>query len=977
MLCCVSQVFSQTNFYSDETIVTPQTWSFMKYGNSPVNLYTGNISVTIPIYTYHDNDFDLPINLTYASGGYIPNSQTGILGLGWHLNVGGSITRQIRNMPDEDREMPNLAINGYYYYHERVKVDEKLPINKRGRQYRPTSTLDEPFVYLSDPSNYSSSKYETEPDVFYFSFLGYKGKFQFDINQNILIYNVENGSKSDFRIKYEEFDNPLRSSFTIITNDGYQYVFGGDKNLYDREWATDANMLKKNIVSWALTKIVAPNGRKITFIYQSGDGADRKWVQNLRPSTRYWGASTNALINTNYSTGIHVSNTFPIYLEKIEIDNGCQISLNYSPKEAETYGRGSFRSISYLPSLIKLSTITVRPFSASLNQKRIECNLSYQYGKGNKVLFLTKVDIGNKKVYEMDYNGLTSQEFPSNGIYGMDHWGYYNGKPLLSPENFIPETKHETYSKEVIIGKGREPNEKASLLGMLTQIKYPTGGYTTYEYEGHRYSRKASDIHGFIEFSYPDNINSEGTLAGGVRIKKITDYTGNKVSSQREFLYVNTDKRSSGILLAFPHYRLIYQTVYNGLLSNRYSGVIQTLSATSLDGTHIGYSRVIEKRKGYGSIEYNFTDYEDYYDEFAKIDPLFIADWQYMQNVKIISSNAWAVRNLLAIPLSRASCRGRLRSKKYQNMGRNLYTEEYTYLIPRKLFEGSYISNIKSAGDVYYELKTSLEDSPLMVKKVTSKFARKPLVVTEENYSYNSSSKLIKIAKILSDGKILSERREYIENMDNLSEAEQMMRDNFQTREPIKTVYTVQKSSRDKEYVLSGNYHFYSKYGNLIKLECIKETELNSPVEWVNFDLDFSYSKMHNDHYDSRGYLTQQTDQKGITTTYIWGYNHQYVIAVVRNANISEVEAELGNLDDFANSSVPDFDKIKQLRQNLTQAEVVSCAYKPLIGMTEMTDACGITTYYEYDVEGRLICVRGNDKKIINKYQYHYAVRPE
>ena len=39
-------------------ISSPQVWSFMKYGNmSSVDMYTGTVATSIPIYTYKDNDF--------------------------------------------------------------------------------------------------------------------------------------------------------------------------------------------------------------------------------------------------------------------------------------------------------------------------------------------------------------------------------------------------------------------------------------------------------------------------------------------------------------------------------------------------------------------------------------------------------------------------------------------------------------------------------------------------------------------------------------------------------------------------------------------------------------------------------------------------------------------------------------------------------------------------------------------------------
>ena len=985
MLWHASQAFSQVQFYSDETVLTPQTWSFMKYGDTPVNMYTGTISTSIPVYTYHDNDFDLPISLTYASDGYRANTQTGIVGQGWFLNAGASITREIRNMPDESRNN-SFSINGYYYYHKNVTVDKNLSPYQRGKQFRALgkSSIDEPFVYLADPSKDVSSKYETEPDIFYFNFMGHKGKFQFDINRNIQVYGVENGSKADFKIECFNFDSPGKGHFIITTNDGYKYVFGGDGTFYDREWSSEASSVTNTVVAWQLTKIIAPNGRKITFQYRNGDWSIRGYVQSWRPSTRYQGAFNSALGNTDHSTALHITNTYPTYLEKIIIDNGCRISFNYTAKEAETYG-ASFRSRGLLPALLKLSSIVVTPFTASAGQERTRCDLSYEYAMGNKVMFLKKADLGKNGTYEMDYYGLSSCTFPPHAIYGMDHWGYFNGKLLANSSSFIPLTENETDLKETIIDKGRNPDEKSSMLGMLTYIKYPTGGHTKYEYEGHRYSKKYSDIHSFIEFSLPNPIGVKGELAGGVRINRITDYSEGKECMQREFLYENPDSTSSGTLLSMPRYRFVFQAAIFNMIDNRenryvYRGIVQSLAAKSLDGTHIGYSRVVEKRKDVGDIEYKYTDYESYFDENdPSLSPLTFNSNQYIQGAMIISNNAWTLRNLLSEPLSHASSRGQLLSVKKRNTGWPVQTEEYIYSsqLPWSLTPG--ISNIKSAGDVYYEMKTNTEDSPLVYKKTTKMYGKKTPQVVEETYTYNVSAKPIKIAKTVNNGVVLSERRQYIEDLSELTDAEQIMKDSFRVGLVIKTLQTVQKSSKDKEYVLKGSHSVFSRYENnaLPQLEEVRETELKNPVEWNGFNLDYSYSELRNEHYDSHGNVLQQTDQKGLTTTYLWGYNHLYLVAVIHNATKAEVENIVGSVDAFADTVIPDFNKIKLLRRSLPQAHISSYAYQPLIGMTERTDARGVTTYYEYDSEGRLTCIKGNDKKVINRYDYHYAGQTE
>ena len=55
--CPVLMAQTQATFSINETIQTPQTQSFVRYGNNPVNLYTGTTGVSIPVYTYKDNDF--------------------------------------------------------------------------------------------------------------------------------------------------------------------------------------------------------------------------------------------------------------------------------------------------------------------------------------------------------------------------------------------------------------------------------------------------------------------------------------------------------------------------------------------------------------------------------------------------------------------------------------------------------------------------------------------------------------------------------------------------------------------------------------------------------------------------------------------------------------------------------------------------------------------------------------------------------
>ena len=80
---------------------SPEAFSMIQYSSPQANLYRGEISIEIPFYTYSDDDFEIPISFSYRSGGYKPNVPYGVMGLGWSLNAGGFISREVRGLLDE------------------------------------------------------------------------------------------------------------------------------------------------------------------------------------------------------------------------------------------------------------------------------------------------------------------------------------------------------------------------------------------------------------------------------------------------------------------------------------------------------------------------------------------------------------------------------------------------------------------------------------------------------------------------------------------------------------------------------------------------------------------------------------------------------------------------------------------------------------------------------------------------------------
>lgn len=124
--------------------------------------------------------------------------------------------------------------------------------------------------------------------------------------------------------------------------------------------------------------------------------------------------------------------------------------------------------------------------------------------------------------------------------------------------------------------------------------------------------------------------------------------------------------------------------------------------------------------------------------------------------------------------------------------------------------------------------------------------------------------------------------------------------------------------------------------------------------------------------YDSFGNPTEIVDLKtGMHSVFIWDGYGRYMLAMARNATLSQV----GNVQQLlSGTSVTRHAALKTL---LPDAMVETWDYLPLTGVSAHTDASGQTVLYEYDGLGRLKTekrvVNGTaDPEILREYEYDY-----
>jgi YD repeat-containing protein len=141
---------------------------------------------------------------------------------------------------------------------------------------------------------------------------------------------------------------------------------------------------------------------------------------------------------------------------------------------------------------------------------------------------------------------------------------------------------------------------------------------------------------------------------------------------------------------------------------------------------------------------------------------------------------------------------------------------------------------------------------------------------------------------------------------------------------------------------------------------------------------------------NTNGNTLEFSKEDDMHTSLVWGY--QKTKPVVEGKNISYTD--LYNAVTTVNSNLEQLlspsgigDLTTQSQRNawkefneslrgqslLSNSIVTTYTYKPLVGLTSVTDPAGYTTYYEYDNYGRLIFVRDNEYNTLKSYLYHYA----
>jgi hypothetical protein len=452
---------------------SPTAASLGRYGDTPISLYTGTPNISIPLWEMKEGSITVPVSLNYNSSGLKVDEIASWVGLGWSLNAGGVITRSIRGNDDFGN------ISGGVGYRN---LGTTFPFG--GDIFTDCKNPNTGFNYNGFVSSVLDGKEDSEPDVYYFNFLGYTGKFVFDNYGNVHLLTQKN-----IQI-IPPTSQSSQGEWKIRTPDGMIFLFGGTGFIETTSVSTTPG---SSVLSWYLKSITSPAGEFVSFSYEP-------YVSQIESRTSY----ISIVNNNTFEQFINADGTSTYFCKYPETGN------SYQPNLLTTINGLHLKSIQTSSSIAYFDVSSLSRCDAAgqkrLDTIRIMCSgvidpirkftFKYSYDSSNpespRPLNCNDVQASNGRrlwlhnITEIGEDDSTLPpyaftyfpgELPPRLTGDVDAWGY--NKSII----FVPVFNAFSCNPEFDV----KPTQCSDCpkYGVLTKIDYPTGGATSFEYENH------------------------------------------------------------------------------------------------------------------------------------------------------------------------------------------------------------------------------------------------------------------------------------------------------------------------------------------------------------------------------------------------------------------------------------------------------------------------------------------------------------
>lgn len=546
---------------------SPEAASAVKYAGVPFTHCLGAAEYEVPLYELKGHQLSIPISLTYLSNGIRVDEIAGVAGLGWTLNAGGCITREVVYMPDE--------YSNWSFY---ARPDDQLLLSLNNLTW---NTQTELFI-----DHTRLHQQDVAADRYSYCVGGVSGTFIVTPSKTIIQLTGDGVVINP--IQSEGLNGPI-TAFRITGPDGTVYYFNDceistrkNQKVVPAPIGSGPNIEWSAVTAWYLTSITSADQTETAVLSYSNGGI---WNRSIRDCSKSMTVYTvNGQIDlsqpTDYSSGGgYVESTCNTrVLSSISL-RGTAVNFTYATQYTNTLHKaGSRIALSNYPKRLTGISVT-SPLDSTLVSYSI--NTIREPKDGRIVLSGINQYHGNELTdrWSFTYQTLPHQIYR----YSQDWFGFYNKENLDDEEGFSqfipggeagPDGSYTNIGPGVNLGPGFDPvsggsggsgqnNDDYRPRGNLSPYKINQStspgsivlafGYPVSEHAAYMSLIEANHDGARTTFDYEGAyIGSDGNqdITLGIRVKTIKVFDGYDLIQCRSFRYA--DPTVDGVM--YPNY---------------------------------------------------------------------------------------------------------------------------------------------------------------------------------------------------------------------------------------------------------------------------------------------------------------------------------------------------------------------------------------------------------------------------------------
>lgn len=993
-------------------LLTVLTLSLFGYGQeinpyrftSVVDLYefptvgaTGNLDAQLPLYSINTRGFELPLSLGYDQMGnsnvfYIGNQ----FGDAWVLNAIGTISREI----GDARTVSQGSVTGA------VMCGDMHHTPFTAKKFMIGPYVPDELYY----QNNSSTKYRFSPDHYTFSFMGLSGKFTIYNDNGVLKPQLLESSDFAKIEVVQPASYELISTIYIYDKNGYKYKFSSPSNINQNNYFETVSLTSPLSVPMGChftievnhTPALVPNDELLLkdFVISRQIFTDGKPFWRNLELTEIYDKDNVLLVSYEYDTvgmsnadsgnrwvnGLGLNQTSQkLFLKKINIINQGNIIFN------NVLGTNQSNVVNSYTSSIEIKDLKdnlIKKFTLDFVKHKVD-NLTYikdnQDGSSGLV-FEKRLLTGIK-----EYNNNTPQNFLHTTVDYKDASSINNTTAVIDRYGFLTRIGYCPLHISL--------NDYRANAFMLQKIKYPTGGSVVYEFEPNTFSHSM----GILDFK---DHNYDNHVYQSLPLTQLTDgVTFN--ANEGDKIFVLNKSNSTSLLL--------YKTIgTNQLIKSGFVNKDGPRFLTNASCKHLLSNVVLpasdngkytfKYSSGYTSasnIEVYRLNYNSTYYNFRYAEGNRIAKTAYFKDN--------VLKTILNTPTGEASAE-KVITFDYSDLieantssGRVRLTHvNDLQLRPFNVIYNEVTTNLRGIGKQYtkydFAYNATWDESIRTDIKESKLYGLSDQLFLENNYSYTYGIEPYHFTAGTDFAKpfILSSSV----NTKNYEGASFTASVNSTVFDSTKRQIVSQTTEDNLGKVIKSEFDYDVKNNKIVNTQQRNYIDNNLTEQLLNtygttgdfIKTEFktpemsAYEKVGNENNKYIGGLLRGYIQPdGTPVTLVYGYLDTQVIAKMVNVDANvyydspSYQTIRSNLDMYSTQWHSNYSEanlkavLNTLRTTFPNALVTTYTYKPMVGVSSVTDENGKTTTYEYDTFNRLATVKDYLGNILKEYHYNFT----